>query len=124
MPSRAMRCGSLPAISWSLKRMLPEAVASPMIALIAVERPTPLRPRRLTISPRPTANVTPCRTWLLPYQACMPSTSSMREARAQVGFAHGGISADLLRRAGGEDPAVDQDRDAVGEPEDHVHVVL
>jgi hypothetical protein len=37
-----------------------------MMALIVVERPTPLRPSRLTISPSPTANVTPCRMWLLP----------------------------------------------------------
>jgi hypothetical protein len=37
-----------------------------MIVLTTVERPAPLRPRRLTISPTPTLNVTPWRMWLLP----------------------------------------------------------
>ena len=34
--------------------------------LAAVERPTPLRPSRLTISPSSIAKSTPCRMWLLP----------------------------------------------------------
>jgi hypothetical protein len=37
-----------------------------MIALMVVERPTPLRPSRLTISPSWTLKVTPWRIWLLP----------------------------------------------------------
>src|SRR5438552_3600749 len=43
---------------------------------------------------------------------------------AQVGATHGGVDADLSRRAGRDDAAVDHDRDAVGECPDCVHVVL
>ena len=39
---------------------------SPMIALTVVERPTPLRPSRLTTSPASMCRSTPCRMWLLP----------------------------------------------------------
>ncbi len=49
-----------------LKRMLPTGGTWPMIVLIVVERPAPLRPSRLTISPAATRKLTPCRMWLLP----------------------------------------------------------
>jgi hypothetical protein len=44
----------------------PSQATMPMIALIVVERPTPLRPSSDTISPLPMPNCTPCRMWLLP----------------------------------------------------------
>ena len=50
----------------SLKVIEPCGGTSPMIAFNVVERPTPLRPRMLTISPGPTLSETPCRMWLLP----------------------------------------------------------
>ena len=50
----------------SLKTIEPCGGTSPMIAFKVVERPTPLRPRMLTISPAPTLSDTPCRMWLLP----------------------------------------------------------
>ncbi len=42
----------------------------------------------------------------------------------EVGFLDLGIVADLVRRTRGDDGAVDEHRDAVGQPEDDAHVVL
>ncbi len=56
----------MPAIGSPLKVIEPRGGTSPMMALSVVERPTPLRPKMLTISPAPTARWTPCRMWLLP----------------------------------------------------------
>src|SRR5690349_2718638 len=100
-----------------------------MIALQVVERPTPLRPSKLTISPSPTARSTPCRMWLLPYRACRSRTSSIMPAssccnRPEIGLLHGGVAADGSGRIRGDDLAVDQHGDAVGEAEHHAHVVL
>ena len=44
-------------MSLALEADRPCGGTSPMIALIVVERPTPLRPSRLTISPAPTLKV-------------------------------------------------------------------
>src|SRR5438105_9580909 len=123
-PRRAISCALSPRISWLRKRTEPRACTSPMMALMLVERPTPLRPRSATISPGCTSKLTPCSTWLLPYQACRSRTSSIGEFRPQVCLAHGRVLADLRRRAGGDDLPVDQHGDAVGEPENHAHVVL
>src|SRR6185436_17273785 len=98
-------------------RTSPVAATCPMIAFTVVERPTPLRPRTLTISPSRTSRLTPSSTWLLPSKARRPRTSRMRGG-AEVGLAHLRVGADLGGGAGGDDLAVDQHRDAVGEPED------
>ena len=39
-----------------------------MIAFSVVVLPAPLRPSRVTTSPRRTSKLTPCSTWLSPYQ--------------------------------------------------------
>jgi hypothetical protein len=44
--------------------------------------------------------------------------------RAQVGFLHARVGAHRLGGVEGDDLAVDQHRDLVGQPEDHAHVVL
>mgnify|MGYP000508912694 CR=1 FL=1 len=51
MPRFAISKAFLPAISCPLNLTEPSGVTSPMTALQVVERPTPLRPRRATISP-------------------------------------------------------------------------
>src|SRR5262249_26451595 len=52
----------LPARSTPSRRTAPAVGrTNPMIVLSVVERPEPLRPSRLTISPTPIANPTPCR---------------------------------------------------------------
>src|SRR5581483_892841 len=123
-PRRATSCALSPRISWLRKRTEPRAETRPMIALMLVERPTPLRPSRATISPGSTRKLTPWRTWLLPYQACRSFTSSIGEFRPQVRFAHGRRLADFRRRPGGDDLAVHQHGDAVRQAEDDAHVVL
>src|SRR5438067_12373213 len=95
-----------------------------MMARMLVERPTPLRPSNETISPDWTLKLTPCRTWLLPYQAFRSRTSSIGESRAQVRLPNRRVLADLHRRAGGDDLAVHQHGDAIREPENDAHVVL
>src|SRR5229473_2914843 len=56
----------------------------------------------------------------------MPSTArrSAMPALAEVDLAHAPICPDFLRRALHQDRALDQDGDALGEPEHEVHVVL
>ena len=49
----------------ALSTGVPLAIGA-MTALMLVERPTPLRPSRATISPGCTLKLTPWRTWLLP----------------------------------------------------------
>ena len=61
----------------------------------------------------------------------MPSSCEQRLSHgahrlllAEIGLAHLGVGADRVRRAGGDDAAIDQHRDAVGEREHRLHVVL
>src|SRR5437764_11676685 len=97
----------------------------PMSDRTVVVLPMPLRPSKVTASPGRTPNETPNSTWLCPYAVTSASTSSItprpprRDRRAALRDC-----ADLLGRAGGDDAPVDQHRDAVGEGEHGVHVVL
>src|SRR6185312_1305520 len=103
----------------------PRRCTRPMIARRVVERPTPLRPRRLTISPARTSSRTPRRMWLLPYHAFRSRTSSTGFPQgAEVSLLHRGVAADLLRRAARDDLAIHEHRDAIGQIEHHPHVVL
>ena len=61
----------------------------------------------------------------------MSDTSSRGESQpcvafllAQIGFAHSGVGPNFRRIARGDDPAIDQNGDAVGEREHRLHVVL
>src|SRR5688572_33370867 len=100
----------------------------PMIERTVVVLPMPLRPRRLTTCDAGTSSEMPNSTWLRPYDVCRSRTSSMNRSAsgflAKVGPAHFRVRPDLLGQAGGDDAAVDQHRDAVGELEHRVHVVL
>ena len=58
-PRLAISKLGLPAISSPLNFIEPTGLTSPIIDFTVVERPTPLRPRRLTISPSCTLNSTP-----------------------------------------------------------------
>ena len=60
-PLRAISCGRRPSILSPLNRIEPTGGTVPMIVLTVVERPAPLRPSKLTISPSPTLNETPCK---------------------------------------------------------------
>ena len=65
IPSRAMRCAGHPLTGVPWTSTWPErAVVSPRTDRMVVVFPIPLRPIRVTVSPLPTAKLTPCRTWL------------------------------------------------------------
>ena len=51
------------ALVMGVIRTLPRAVTRPITALAVVERPAPLRPRRVMHSPRPTCRSMPWRMW-------------------------------------------------------------
>src|SRR5574343_290597 len=98
--------------------------------------PEPLRPSNATISPLPTAKFTPCKTWLLPYQACRFSMRNISmspcllsglfvgHSGAQVGFLHFGIGPHRLGGVKSQHLAINHHRDPVGQTEHHAHVVL
>src|ERR1051325_6180509 len=100
--------------------------------------PMPLRPRRVTPAPAPTARSTPNSTRPSPYPASSPLTSSIRAAPlrrrmrrgpsaaflAEIGAAHLRVAAHRRPAAGSDDTPVNHHRDPVGEREDRVHVVL
>src|SRR4029453_9968952 len=102
MPAWAIWSGRSPTRLLPFHRTSPTGSTSPMIALQVVERPTPLRPSRLTISPARASRGPPRGGWRLPEKG---------------GRARGG-------RAGGGDRAVNQHGPHVGPVEDHAHVVL
>src|SRR5579864_3447460 len=104
-----------------------------MSVSIVVVLPAPLRPTSTTDSPASTRSDTPRSTWTGPRYASMRSTCSIRSARDR-GFAarmgadecgrDGVVTADLVRRAVGEDRPLVHDDDALGIAEHDVHVVL
>src|SRR5262245_28683804 len=106
------------------------AAVSPMIERTVVVLPMPLRPMSVTISPGAMASDMPNSTWLRPEQVSIFATSSSDASAmrllllAEIGLAHLGIGPDRLRAARGDDAAVDQDRDPVGEREHRLHIML
>src|ERR1700716_2406597 len=85
----------LPTVSLPSKRTEPVRLPTmPMTDLSVVVLPAPLRPNRVTSSPRPISKPTPCRICDSPYQACRPSTLSNASIMAgpDIGLDHGGIS--------------------------------
>src|SRR5437879_3964815 len=102
----------------------------PTIERTVVVLPIPLRPIRVTISPGAIASEIPNSTWLNPYEvsrfsSSMSAGSDMADVRvAQIGPPHLGIASDRVRSVRGDDPAMDQHRDPVGEREHRLHVVL
>ena len=113
-----------------------------MIERTVVVLPMPLRPMSVTISPGSMTSVMreqhlaqaiagldarDLEQRHLSHWALMPLWLRWRLhllLLAEVGLAHLGVGADLLRRAGGNDAAIDQHRDTVGEREHRLHVVL
>src|SRR5439155_16858102 len=103
----------------------------PMIDRTVVVLPMPFLPISVTISPGAIASDTPWRMRLDPYPASIPSTSSSSAINrrlllgdAEVGFAHLYVRPDRLRYVASDDAAIDENRDAIGERKDRIHVVL
>src|SRR5688500_14428575 len=103
--------------------MLPEeADQSPMIVRRQVVFPAPLRPSSIVSCFSGTAKSTPCRMWYCPICVLTPSRRST--GYSKIGFLHDRRGDDLRRRAGGDQLALVQHDDAVGERAHHVHLVL
>src|SRR5438093_3401681 len=103
----------------------------PMTDLRVVVLPAPLRPRRVTTSPRLTSKSTPWSTWDSPYQACRSRTS--RSAPSAMGsavtLAHVGLDDVGISRHAGvvplrENLSAGEHGDGVREVGDHAQVVL
>src|SRR5262249_53031540 len=128
-PSLAMRNEVSPrSCRPSNMTLPPRGAVMPMIERMVVVLPMPLRPSSVTTSPRRTSRSTPNSTWLWPYLVSSPSTVSTDVSRvilfAEIGHAHAGVISNLVGGSGRDDAAADQHRDAVGEREHRVHVVL
>src|SRR5688500_14042304 len=113
------------------KRMAPaRGWRRPTIVRSVVVLPAPLRPRSIVTASRRTRSDTPCRMWCWPMKVWTSSSSRIGGAgdsgtgASEVGGLHLGVPADGLRRVVGDEPAVLEDGDRVGEREDHVDLVL
>src|SRR5207248_2974802 len=133
MPRRAMRLEARPT-SWVPPKTTEPCRCGtiPMIARRVVVFPAPLRPNKVTTSPRPTAKLIPCRMCDSPYQACSSSTPRSRcpvtiasgMAGPQIRFHHLWVLRDSVVAALGKDTAAGQHRDDVGEIGHHRQIVL
>src|SRR5262249_21918261 len=96
--------------------------SSPTVTFMLVVLPAPLRPSRPSSRPSPQRNETRCSTWLSPYIASMSASSSASFAKVNL------LGARMRHHLGAGpldlDPTEMQDRDALGEIERHIHVVL
>src|SRR5437764_14301647 len=95
--------------------------------LTSVVLPMPLRPSSASACPCATPSEIRSSTTASPYPAVSASIarrSGIDRLLAEIDRLHARIARDLLRRALDEQFAVDQHRDAVGEREHDVHVVL
>src|SRR5699024_1970936 len=116
-------------------RMLPRRRPTrPRMAFNVVVRPAPLRPSRVTTSPRLTLRSMPCRTWDSPYQACRPSMcsrlSAVRAAEvSDIGGSHvgghdGAVAGDFRVRPFGQNLALVEYGNGVGEFGNDAEIVL
>src|SRR5882724_8927977 len=114
----------------------------PKTEFSVVVLPAPLCPTMPTISPAPTFRLTSKTTCLAPYPACRPLTSRRRllaaggrSARpggttavssdcAKVRLREPGIAGQVGETALGGEPAKLHEADVVGQPPDHLQVVL
>src|ERR1700678_4082362 len=133
MPRRGTLCGAKLARSVPLNSILPPLRgASPMIARSVVVLPTPLRPSKAADSPGLISKVTPWRMWSFPiwtWTSCSLSMDSLIHVAlvlgtAQIRFAHLFVVSDFLRAAAGEQGALCQHGDIVGDAEHDFHIVL
>src|SRR5688572_19173146 len=129
MPRRAMRWEGMPTTSSPFTTIDPVRRPTMPRMLFNVEvRPAPLRPRRVTTSPRLTTKSTPWSTCDSPYQAWRFATRSISRVsgmgRPHVGFHHLRVLGHLDVRSFGEYRAALQHGDGVGDAGYHAHVVL
>src|SRR5438445_565779 len=128
IPSLAIRLEGSAIVSVPSSRTEPSRRPTiPIFDLSVVVLPTPLRPRRVTTSPRRTSNSTPCRMCDSPYQACRPPTESSAVSGMlgpQVGLDDFGMLRDRIVIPLRDDLAAREHRDPVREVGDYAQVVL
>src|SRR5215470_11939569 len=127
MPACARWSGRSAVMSRPSSAMLPEMKrVTPTIELISVVLPMPLRPSKASDCRSASASDTALSTTASPYPAVSRSMarSSGIERLPEIDRLDARIARDLLGRAVDEQGTVDQHRDAVGEREYDVHVVL
>src|SRR5882757_10410616 len=84
--------------------------------------PAPLRPNKPSRRPAPQRNETRCRTWLSPYSASM--SASNKASVAKIDLPRARMCHDLAAGSFDFDLAEMQHRDAFGEIERDIHVML
>src|SRR5687767_3322598 len=126
MPRRARSGVAVRVISLPSKLILPaDARHKPMIVRRQVVLPAPLRPSSMVSEFGGTEKSTPCRMWYCPMRVLTPRSSRRSgTSDAQIGFLNDRRGDDLGRLAVGDELALVQHDDAVGERPDHVHLVL
>src|SRR5690242_17007720 len=126
MPSRAMAWGRRPWMGRPSKRTVPRLGGStPITVRMVVVLPAPLRPSSTVTASGRTRSETPCRMWCWPMFVCTPSSSSTSGMRApEVRGLDLRARADLGGRPVGDEAAVLQHRDRVGQGHHHVDLVL
>src|SRR6266545_2792942 len=122
-PFREIVSGESFPIASPNRRMSPvRGGRKPMMALMQVVLPAPLRPRSASTLPGFNENETPCRTWLSPYSASTPERA--RASVTEVNLACFRIGDHLGPGALYDDAAVVQHGDFLGEIERGIHIVL
>src|SRR6266850_1755464 len=126
MPRRASSGVGVRVMScWSNRTLPAEARHRPMIVRREVVLPAPLRPRSMVSEFGATLKSTPCRMWYWPMCVLTPlSCSRSGTSDSEIGFLHDRRRNDFGGRALGDELALVQHDDAVGERAHHVHLVL
>src|SRR5690349_19481373 len=109
-----------------------EARHSPMIVRRQVVLPAPLRPSSMVSEPAATAKSTPCRMWYWPMCVFTPARESSASlagasstgSHSEISLLHHRRGDHVGRLAVGDQRALMQHDDAIGERAHHVHLVL
>src|SRR5687768_5822994 len=134
MPRRARSGVAVRVISLPSKLILPaEARHRPMMVRRQVVLPAPLRPSSMVSECCGTEKFTPCRMWYWPMWVFTPASCRRSGTRypaepsgrdTKIGFLHDRRGDDFGRLAIGDELALMQHDDAVGERPDHVHLMF
>src|ERR1700722_12285507 len=129
MPARAISGVAQAVMSAPSKGTAPaDACQSPMIVRSGGVLPAPFRPSSMVNAPRGTARSTPCRMWYGPM--CVFTPDRLRSGGAsdirhsQIGLLHHRQRDHARRIAVGDEFAVVQHDNAVGERAHHIHLML
>ena len=128
MPWLARRCAGNASRSTGPSSALPRAGSAPISARSKVVLPAPLRPIRPHISPSFMAREASRTIGIAPIDtlrfSILSMTGSGLEPHAADEFLHPRIVERLMRGTIGDDSAIIEREDTIGEPHDNFHVVF